>query len=269
MSGMRPPPELLLRAARRVLRPLVRLWMRGGVTFPVASAMLRELYVDVAQRELLGDPQARSDSRVAVLTGVHRKELRRLREMGPEAEPAPAKLALSSLVIARWLSVAPWAESPGVARRLARAGGEESFEGLVSSVTRDVRPRAVLDEFLAQGVVEQDSEDMLVLRDAAYLPRPGQEEQLFYFARNLHDHAAASCANVEAQGDPPFLDRSVHYDGLSDAAAAALRAEARAAAIRLLVEINAAAMRLVEEPGSAGTQRVNLGVYLFGEDEAK
>ncbi len=243
--------------------------MRGGLTFPVVTALLRELYVDVAQRDVLTDPKTRTDSRIAVLTGVHRKELRRLREVQPEDERAPAKLALGSLLVARWLGMAPWADPPGVPARLARTVGEASFEALVASVTRDVRPRAVLDEWLAQGVVEIDADDRVVLRDAAYLPQPGQEEQLFYFARNLHDHAAAGVANVTSGAPAPFLDRSVHYDGLPPEVAAALEAEARAAAVRLLVEINARALALLEQAGeTAGpTRRVNLGVYLFSEDE--
>lgn len=269
MVSHSPSPDLILRAARRALRPLVRLWMRGGVTFPVVAAMLRELYVDVAQTDLLSDERSRTDSRIAVLTGVHRKELRRLRELPADSGPTPAKLTLGSLLVARWLAMAPFAEPPGTPRRLKRTG-EASFEFLVESVTKDVRPRAVLDEFLAQGVVEVDAEDMIVLRDAAYLPQPGQEKQLFYFARNLHDHAAAACANIATEGPAPFLDRSVHYDGLSDAAAETLRAEARAAAIRLLVEINGRALQLLDASPEAGvgTQRVNLGVYLFAENEA-
>lgn len=272
MATPSPAPDLLLRAARRALRPLVRLWMRGGLTFPVITAMLRELYVDVAQRDVLVDPKTRTDSRIAVLSGVHRKELRRLREAPVEADAAPAKLALGSLLVARWLAAPPWADPPGTPRRLPRAAGEgeASFESLVASVTRDVRPRAVLDEWLAQGVVAIDAEDHVVLRDAAYLPQPGREEQLFYFARNLHDHAAAAAANVLAEGVAPFLERSLHYDAMPMAAATTLEAEARAAAVRLLVEMNARALQLLDQHGASagGTRRVNLGVYLFAEDEA-
>jgi hypothetical protein len=53
---------------------------------------------------------------------------------------------------------------------------------------------------------------------------------VFYFARNLHDRVAV--ANIGAAGVVPFLDRSVHYDGLAPAQAAALEAYARAAAVR-------------------------------------
>jgi len=72
------PPQALLKAARRLLRPLVRLMMRSGITFPIVADLMRSLFVEVASQELLTDARARTDSRISLLTGVHRKEIRRL-----------------------------------------------------------------------------------------------------------------------------------------------------------------------------------------------
>jgi hypothetical protein len=270
----RPPEAALLRGLARLLRPLVRLLIQRGVTYPAVAELLRELYVDVARNDLLRAPGAQTDSRISLVTGVHRKEVRRQRTRPPAASaPPPSGLSLSSQIIARWLATPPWSSEDGTPRPLPRvaAGGEASFDALVESVTRDLRPRAVLDEWLNQGLVGLDPEDRVVLNTAAYLPRPGGEEQLFYFARNLHDHIAAASANVAATGRAPFLDRSVHYDRLSPAVAERLEALARKAAERLLVEINRAALRLTgAEPEAApgtSTRRVNLGVYLYSDDE--
>ena len=276
----RPPsPELLLKALARLLRPLVRLLIRGGVTFPVLADLLRGLYVDVALRDLLADPKARTDSRVSLLTGVHRKEIRRQRT--PETAGAePAAVTRTSEIIARWLG-APAYTDPATRRPLPlpRAGADPSFEGLVASVTRDVRPRAVLDDLLDQGAVALEADGRVRLSAEAFIPRPGRDDQLFYFARNLHDHVAAASANVLAAGGgpAPFVDRSVHYDGLTAEAAARLEAHAREAAQRLLLDVNRLALELVEAqepgeaqgaaPGSAPTRRVNLGVYLYAEDD--
>ncbi len=94
----------------------------------------------------------------------------------------------------------------------------------------------------------------------AFIPRPGRDEQLFYFARNLHDHLAAAAANVlAAPGVAPFLDRSVHYDGLGAEATARLEAAAREAAQHLLVDINRLALDLVvaqeagDRPAASGS----------------
>lgn len=180
-------------------------------------------------------------------------------------------MSLSSQIVARWLAAPPWSSAEGVPLALPRTAppGDVSFDALVSSITRDLRPRAVLDEWLSEGVVHVDAADRVVLNANAYLPRPGSAEQLHYFARNLHDHIAAAAANVIADGRPPFLDRSVHYDALPPAQAARLAVLARAGAERLLLEVNRAALAMLDgqPPAPPPTRRVNLGVYLYAEDE--
>jgi hypothetical protein len=259
-----------------LLRPLVRLLIRSGVTFPVLADLLRGLYVEVAMRDLLTDPKARTDSRVSLLTGVHRKEIRRLRtEPAAPRDTPPAVVTMSSQIIARWLGTPPYADGEGRPRPLPRAAttaDEPSFEGLVASVTKDVRGRAVLDDWAEQGIVTLDDQGRVTLNAAAYVPRPGSEAQLFYFARNLHDHIAAAADNVAGR-TVRFLDRSVHYDRLQPETAARIEAAARQSAQKLLLEINRLALPLAEADDAAGDapatplRRINLGVYLYAEDD--
>ena len=161
--------------------------------------VLRSLYVEVAAHELLTEPRARTDSRISLLTGVHRKEIRRWRSEPQEPEAVPPVITRTSQIIARWLHDAEYVDAEGQPRplpRLPRPEGGPSFESLVQSVTSDVRPRAVLDDWLNHGIVTVDAADHVVLDTAAFVPRPGSAEQLFYFGRNLHDHLSAAAANV-------------------------------------------------------------------------
>ena len=86
-----PRPEALLGPLRRLMRPLIRLLIRSGVGFPAFAELARGLYVEVAGQDLLADPTERTDSRISLMTGVHRKELRRLREQAGTAEPDQTK----------------------------------------------------------------------------------------------------------------------------------------------------------------------------------
>jgi hypothetical protein len=269
-----PPPDLLQQGLVRLLRPLVRLAIISGVTFPMLADLLRSLYVDVASRDLLPDERARTDSRISLLTGVHRKELRRQRT--PADTPEPPALTLSSQVIARWLGSAELTGPDGTPLPLPRLGPAPSFEALVSSVTRDIRPRALLDSWLDQGIATLDAAGLVRLENAAYIPQADRQTQVFYFARNLHDHAAAAAANVTSAGSPLYLERAVHYDGLSREAAAKLEAIAREAATTALLEVNRRAMAIAEEDDAAHKaaesavprrHRVNLGAYVFSDTE--
>jgi hypothetical protein len=271
--GAAPRATTLLPPVRRVLQPLVRLLIRAGVTFPMLADLLRGLYVEVALREVLGDARSRTDSRISLITGIHRKEIRHLRESEAPLDDIPAALGHSSLIVARWLGTPATSDGAGGPRPLPRTAdtlGQPSFESLVTSVTTDVRPRAVLDDFLAQGLVTKGADGLIHLHMAAFLPRPGDERQLFYFGRNLADHLAAASANVMATGPAPYFDRSVHYDGLTAAQAATLEAAARKASQTLLLEINRMALAMLQaaqaESPSPATRRVNLGVYIYADD---
>jgi hypothetical protein len=267
---------LLLKAASRVMRPLVRLMIRGGVSFPVLADALRALFVDVAVNELLPDSRARTDSRISLLTGVHRKEIRRLRALPVDVgKDVPAVVTLGSQIVARWLGAPAFSDADGLPLALlrvdpGRTGGPGSFDALVESVTTDVRPRAVLDDLLSHGIVWVGPDDRVRLNTDAFIPRPGGEEQLFYFARNLSDHAAAAVGNITAAGLPRFLDRSVHYDRLTAAQAGQLEAFAREAAIRVLLEVNRRALELTElmlDEAETAQRRVNFGVYVFDDED--
>jgi hypothetical protein len=270
------PPQALLKAARRLLRPLVRLMMRSGITFPIVADLMRSLFVEVASQELLTDARARTDSRISLLTGVHRKEIRRLRELPADSEAVPEVVTLSSQIIARWLGTRAYIDESGHPRPLPRTARSDtilSFEGLIASVTTDVRPRAVLDDWLSQGIVTLDADDIVHLEAEAFIPRAGGEEQLFYFARNLHDHVAAATANISAAGPARFLDRSLHYDEMTPEAAERLEAFAREAGVRMLLEANRLALELTEgdtaKIAAEATRRVNFGVYTYTEDEPR
>ena len=249
----------------------MRLLIRSGVTFPVLADLLRALYVEVATRDLLPGERSRTDSRVSLLTGIHRKELRRQRiQAGDEDEPAV--VTLNSQLVARWLGNHAGADGNPVP--LPRTGPAPSFEALVMGATRDVRSRAVLDDWVAQGIASLDADGMVRLQTAGFLPTENLDARLFYFARNLHDHLAAASANISATGPAPFMDRSVHYDGLGLEAAAALEHDARDAATRLLLRVNQVALGIADKDdaladGVRPTRRVNLGIYLYTEDETK
>lgn len=266
-----PLPNGLMPPLARLLRPLVRLLIRSGITFPVLEDLLRGLFVDVAQHDILPDPKSRTDSRISLLSGVHRKEIRRLRLEPPVAGETPPVVTVTSQIIARWLGAAPWVDAAGVPLALPRGGADAaSFERLVESVTKDMRPRAVLDSLLADGAVEMDGDDRVRLNQAAFVPQPGEAAQLFYFGRNLHDHVAAAAANISAAGRAPYLDRSVHYDRLPYDVAERLEAIGREAAQKMLLEVNRMALELtdgVEPDACTPTRRVNVGVYMFVADD--
>lgn len=260
----------LVPAVRRVLRPLIRLLLSQGLTYPWLSDLLKEIYVEVADRDFQLDSKRQTDSRISLLTGVHRKDVRRLRtEDRSLPDGAPPVVSLGAQLVARWISDPEFADTDGAPLalpRLASQGGDRSFDGLVASVSKDIRARAVLDEWLRLGVARIDDADRVVLNVDAFVPAQGFEEKVFYFGQNVHDHLAAASANVMGR-TPPFLERSLHYDGLRPDSVEELARLAEATGMRALKDTNRRASQLArrDEGDDQATHRINFGIYVYAE----
>jgi hypothetical protein len=262
-------PPALLQAIQRLLRPLARLLMAYGVNFVAFSNIAKGVFVDVAARDVHFDDGLVTDSRVSLLSGVHRREVKRLREEMQRQAPPPPVVSLGAQVVSRWCAEPAFLDHqrrPLPLPRQASQGGEVSFERLVESVSKDIRPRAVLEEWLRLGVVALDEEDRVHLVEHAFVPARGLEEKSFFLGKNIGDHLAAAGHNL-LDGQPPFLERSVYCDGLSPESVGKLRALSRELAINAMQEINRRALEFQEaDLGRAdASQRMTFGVYYYAE----
>ena len=259
--------EALTSAVRTVLRPLVRLMLARGVTLPLAIELLKRVYVQVAIDES-GPGAPATDSRVSLLTGVHRKDVKRLRALPDAYAELPRAVSLGAQLVGVWTTHPHWLDAggqPAALPRLASAGGERSFDALVASVSKDIRARPVLDEWLRLGVVRLNERDEVVLNTAAFIPQAGFDEKLSYLSLNVGDHAMAAIENTLGRADPWF-ERSVHYRGMTPEAIERLRAHAAELGMQSLQTLNTEAQRTEETPGDGAlNSRFTFGIYFYAE----
>lgn len=158
----------LLEAVRAVLRPLVRRLIAAGVTYPAFSHLAKEVYLEVGRRHFTLDFKQQTDSRVALVTGIPRKEIGRLRR--GQAPPRPRRGAhgpLPARVVARWRGGPPYTDAAGRPYALPYdATDRASFTALVGECGGDIPPRAVLDELLRLGTVRLTARDSILLVEA-------------------------------------------------------------------------------------------------------
>jgi len=266
-----PSAAVLKSAVARAVRPLVALLIEHGLTYPWFSNLLKSVFIEVADKDFQLPDKRQTDSRLTLLTGVHRKDIRRLRGAAHGDEAPPPSVYLGAQVAAIWTGNERYLDEDGHPRRLPRISqdGEPSFEELVTGVNTDIRPRAVLDEWLRLGAVEIDSDNYIRLKTEAFVPSEGFEEKAYYLGRNVHDHLAAARHNVQGE-EPPLLERSVYYDDLSAGSVRELDEMARREGMKVLQTLNRRARELQAidaERASDNTYRLNFGVYLYHERE--
>ncbi|MBU1225374.1 MAG: hypothetical protein KKA22_14270 [Gammaproteobacteria bacterium] len=268
------PPRSLTAAVRRLLRPLVKLLLHYSVQYPALASLLKLTYVEVATTMPVdGKPQ--TDSRVSLLTGIHRLDVKRLRnEIVSGNDSPPMSVSLGAQIVARWTAHNEYLDNKGrplPLHRLASVGGAMSFESLVRSVSKDIRPRVVLDEWLRLGVAQVDSLDRVVLVTDAFVPSHGLDEKLFYLGKNVHDHLDTCAHNLTRSDAPPLLERSVYYDHLSKDSTMILSIYARQLSSQTMQAFSQKAMELQERDhqDANARYRVSYGQYFHqvGEQE--
>lgn len=257
----------LTKTLSAVLRPLVRLMLHRQFTYPQLATLLKAIFVEVAEEEFQTGQKRQSDSRIHLLTGLHRKDVKRLRESSAEATLSPSIVSTGPQLIAQWLGdpgyMAPDGQPLPIPFRESEAG-KPCFESLVKRVVKqDIRARVILDEWLRLGVAEFDGE-FVTLNSGAFTPEKGFEEKAFFFAKNIRDHIAASGGNL--LGEQPFhFDRSVYYDQLSAQSVAELNELANRLGMQALTAMNNAAMarQAADQNKQSAQHRINFGVFSY------
>lgn len=263
--------DAFLRVLRGLLRPLVRTMIARGLTAPAIYSLLKRVYVEVAEESFRLDDKPLTDSRIALLTGVHRKDIRTIKSEGGDATGQSRRnSALLATVVGQWMSAPEFTDNKSSPIPLPRQTDTAvSFEALVRSVSRDVRPRTVLDELQHAGLVTENDDGLLILEAEAVVGMGNAPDKEAFFAANVGDHLAAATENLLAD-TPPFFERAVFYNQLLPDAIDAIEAAARAQAQTLLEDLNKQSSNLhrASKDKNGPRQRYRLGIYFYREDTA-
>jgi Family of unknown function (DUF6502) len=264
--------EYASQAVEQLLQPMAQLMIGHGLQFGAVSELLKKAMVKAAEANFGISERSLTDSRIAVLTGVHRKDVRRLREepaLKSAADVAKPLMSIGAQVVARWISDPAYLTADNQARPLARTPrhakpGEPDFTSLVAQISQDVGARAVLEELLRLGIVHSPDNGHVGLHRNAFVPQEGVNETFHFLASNVSDHLATAVHNLQPErSTQPMLEQSAFSQNLSDDDATELEHTARVlwanALQQFLQKATAAEQRSSKKPDA--TRRVRYGVY--------
>lgn len=263
----------MLRAALgRIFRALARLCLRHGLSYEAAAEIARGAFVEVARREFVIPHRKQSASRVALLTGLHRKEVGRLLKAGPPPDGEGAsRVAYGARVIAGWRRDKDFSHRAGGPAPLWFDRGSASFLDLVKRYGgRDVPGRAVLDELSRVGAVTRMRDGRIRLVARAYVPAVASEESLAILGSDVADLIATIDHNLSSEAAAGLFQRRVAYDNLPAEAIAEIHGHTRRAGQALLDRIDRLMARYDRDanPSARGTarKRAMVGVYFHVAD---
>jgi hypothetical protein len=137
----------VLAGCRRFLKPIVSFLLRTGVGYREFNDVVKNIFVQVASDEYGLRGRQTNVSRVAVMTGLTRKEVRRIRELQDAESPiGPNKRSPANQVLNYWHTDDLFQDSFGVPLDLPFEDGDISFMALAKKYGGDVPPIALLKE---------------------------------------------------------------------------------------------------------------------------
>ena len=261
------PQRALRRAIEQILRPLARVLLRHSVSFGAFEEMAKRVYVDVAYKEFGIPGKKPTTSRVAVLSGLTRKEVHHLLADSDDEEAEVAnRYNRAARVLTGWARDADFLDADRQPR-LLDADGEHGFAELVKRHSGDMPARAVLDELVRVGAVRRHDDGRLELVTRAYVPQNSPVDKLGILGSDVAALIETIDHNLQHGADDPRFQRKVMYDAIPLTDLPAFRKLSAQQAQALLEKLDQwlAAHDVEESPASAGTPRarVGLGIYYF------
>jgi len=260
----------LARAIVSVLRPLVRLLIRHEFTHLELTELIRQTYVEIAYDDFTIDGQEMTISRVAVLTGLSRKEVVRFRDMTNNNEALQKqKPNRAQRVVHGWLSDPEFLDkqsNPLVLplKNLKKGKQHASFVALVKRYSGDITFGVVLEELNHIGVTRQPDEHTIELVNSAYVPRKDELEQVRVVATSVADLFNTAVYNIDAKDKNKRFQRQVVYSDINEEFVDEFKKLASKKSTPIIQELNAhlSKSRKQSNKGDKSTQkRLGFGIY--------
>jgi hypothetical protein len=229
----------LLAACRQLLHPLVRMLLRHGVSYGEFSDSVRGAYIDIAKNELVPAGRPQTDARIAILTGLTKHEVVRVRNLDADGDDA-----IGTNRIARVLQ--GWSQDPqylgpyGLPLEVPFTGETKSFEDLVRRYAEDVPARALLEELVRVGAAIEMADGYVRLVNRTYLPAPLDPAGLERFGTAVSYFIDTVAFNLQKkrQGEGRFERYAMTVEGLSPSAFQLFDALVREKGQELLVALD-------------------------------
>jgi hypothetical protein len=187
----------ILSAVFLALRPLAKILLRFGIGFREFSEIAKTAFVDVATTEygLRGRPT--NISRVAVMTGLTRKEVRRLREKIEQGDySVVVKATPLSEILHRWHAESEYLDSSGTPAILDFSGNGATFSSLVKRYGGDIPPGAMRTELKRVGAIKELEDAKLKVINRTVHPAGSHEKLITALIHAIYPLAATVANNV-------------------------------------------------------------------------
>ncbi|MDH5728071.1 MAG: DUF6502 family protein [Gammaproteobacteria bacterium] len=258
---------ILSKAIINLLKPIVRIMLRYDITHGEFVALAKRAYIETAATHYQIEGRKQTYSRIAVITGLNRKEVVRLSQLDDDVPPV-GKQALNraARVISGWTRDPDFLNEQQQAKDLVLRGSDDSFEALAGRYSGDITGRAILDELLRVGAVTKIDKQTVRLNNEAYIPQDNDVSKIEVGARCISDLSKTVAHNLEAPVSEAYFQRQVSYRDMPSHIVKEFHAFSKQRCVDLVRECDqwlAQRKQFMQVDDDEQTHRVGLGIYFF------
>lgn len=230
----------MLNAAYACMLPLARLLLRAGITYRQFDSIAKRAFVREALAESDTRGRATNTSRVAVKTGLSRKDVKRVRDSIGSAEwtgfgTTTDQSGPPSRVLHAWHVDERFVDEDGCPRVLEFQNDSNGFSALVRAVAGDVPPGAVRAELKRSGAIIDREDGSLQAVKRYYVPGNVDEKAITVMSGMVFPMTAGVAHNSDpARASEGFIQRFAFSDSLDPSVVPQFRHWSRAQATKFI-----------------------------------
>ena len=199
--------QTLNNTLKKILSALIHTLLRNGMSYGEFDQIARKCFVDVAYSDLLSSQKKQTVSNVAILTGLNRKEVKKLHELDADQPASNSKQYNRSIrVIGGWINDPAFLRTDGTPKDLEYEG-DVSFTTLVRKYSGDM-PVVAMQKALTESTNISITEDRKVrLLSHAYLPSDDPAEKLAILGNDTQQLIETINHNITAKPEDLYFQR--------------------------------------------------------------
>ena len=195
---------------RHLLIPVIRFCLRHSLKLQDLIEIAKQCFIELAKEDLCRDGRKVSSSRLSIMTGVHRRDVTRLKRDLPPPKRGPD---LITRIIGQWQNDRRFCSRRKGPKYLSFESTESEFAQLVGAVSREVNPYTVLFELERTGAVRR-TRNGLKLCTSLYMPSSKAKEGFRLLGSDIHDLITSVEENVFVKPRVPNLHIKTEYDNI-------------------------------------------------------
>ena len=262
--------SILYESALKIIRPLVRIMLRNGVSNGSFEGLVRKAYVDEAFALAEKNPGKTTISSVSAQTGLSRKEVKRLSELDETHHTEiEQKYNRAVRVISGWTNDKRFTDSGGKSNILPM-DGENSFSSLVKEYSGDITTKAMLDLLLAADCVtlnhannDGSKEKSVELIRHAYVPGKDSSEIIRILGTDTNELINTIDYNLNADDKNKRYQRKVSTAVLNKNDIEEFKTLSSQLSQALLEDLDTWILQHEVKPDDENARYVSLGIYFY------